>query len=89
VTVAVQFAIRKGAVRDYADPPHLGHVTRARANQIMNLPNRAPDIQETLLFLPQTMSGRDHVSERQVRPIAAVPDWQKQRRLWREHNESH
>src|SRR3712207_3152134 len=30
----------------------LGHVTRARVTQIMNLLNLAPDIQEAILFLP-------------------------------------
>jgi hypothetical protein len=30
----------------------LGHVSRARITQIMNLAVLAPDIQETLLFLP-------------------------------------
>lgn len=48
----------------------------------MNLLNLAPDIQEAILFLPRTPAGHDPISERQVRPIAAVPDWQKQRRLW-------
>jgi len=74
--------IRKGAVHDYADLARLGHVTRARATQIMNLLNLAPDIQEEILFLPRTTSGRDPISERQVRPIAATPDWRKHCRLW-------
>jgi len=83
MALAIHFdgLIRKGAVRDYADLARLGHVTRARMTQIMNLLNLAPGIQEEILFLPPT-SGRDPVSERQVRPIAAEPDWRKQRRLW-------
>jgi hypothetical protein len=59
-------------------------VTRARVTQIMNLLNLAPDIQKDILFLPRTASGRDHVSEWQVRHITAEPDWRKQRRLWQE-----
>jgi len=84
MALAIHFdgLIRKGAVRDYADLARLGHVTRARVTQIMNLLNLAPDIQETILFLPRTQSGRDPISERQVRRIAAVSDWSKQRRLW-------
>ncbi|MBE3096589.1 MAG: hypothetical protein IMZ44_05605 [Planctomycetes bacterium] len=84
MALAIHFdgLIRKGAVRDYADLARLGHVTRARVTQIMNLLNLAPDIQEAILFLPRTPSGRDPVSERQVRPIAAQPDWCKQRKLW-------
>jgi hypothetical protein len=87
MALAVRFdrLIREGAVRDYADLGRLGHVTRARATQIMNLLNLAPDIQEEILFLPRTQSGRDPVSERQVRPIAAVPDWRKQHQLWQGH----
>ena len=42
----------------------------------------APDIQEAILFLPRTTSGRDAIKETDVRPIAAVLDWRKQRRLW-------
>jgi len=84
MALAIHFdgLIRKGAVRDYADLARLGHVTRARVTQIMNLLNLAPDTQEAILFLPRTPSDRDPVSERQVRPVAAQPDWRKQQRLW-------
>jgi hypothetical protein len=44
----------------------------------------APDIQEQILFLPRTVRGRDRLQLRQLQPVAAVLDWQKQRRLWRE-----
>lgn len=46
----------------------LGHVTRARVTQIMNLLNLAPDIQEEILFLPRTLKGRDPIRERHLRP---------------------
>jgi len=84
MALAIHFdgLIRKGAVRDYADLARLGHVTRARATQVMNLLNLAPGIQEEILFLPRTPSGRDPVSERQMRHIAATPDWRRQRRMW-------
>jgi len=71
-----------GEVRDYADLARLGHVTRARVTQIMNLLNLAPNIQEEMLFLPPTVAGHDPIKEWQVRPIAATPDWRKQRRMW-------
>ena len=61
----------------------LGQVTRARMTQIMNLLQLAPDIQEELLFLPRIERGDALVHERQLRPIAAVPDWQKQRKMWK------
>jgi hypothetical protein len=50
----------------------------------MNLLHLAPDIQEELLFLPLIERGRDTVLERHLRPITAVPDWRKQRRMWKE-----
>ena len=48
----------------------------------MNLLQLAPDIQEGILFLPPTQSGRDPIREIMIRPIAAVLDWRKQRRMW-------
>jgi hypothetical protein len=49
----------------------------------MNLLNLAPDIQEEILFLPRTERGCDPVGERDLRPIAAVAEWRKQRRMWK------
>lgn len=74
--------VRCGEVADYADLARLGHVTRARVTQIMNLLTLAPDIQEDILFLPLTEHGRDPIRELTVRPIASILDWRKQRRLW-------
>ena len=48
----------------------------------MNLLNLAPDIQEALLSLSPVETGRDVVTERDLRPIAAIPDWRKQRKEW-------
>ena len=62
-------------VRDYADLARLGHVTRARVMQIMNLLLLAPDIQEEILMLPRASAGRDPISERQIRPTVVMPDW--------------
>lgn len=47
--------------------------------QTMNLLHLAPDIQESLLFLPP-VRGRDGcVSERDLRNVAARPRWCQQR----------
>lgn len=85
MALAVRFddLLRQGEIKDYADLARLGHVTRARATQIMNLLNLAPGIQEDILFLPLTEAGRDAIKEWQVRPIAAEPDWGKQQKMWR------
>lgn len=85
VALAIRFEqlIRDGEVRDLADIARLGHVTRARVTQIMNLLHLAPDIQEAILYLPRVESGRDLITERDLRPVAALPDWRKQRAMWR------
>lgn len=74
--------VRSGEVTDYADIARLAHVTRARMSQITNLLNLAPDIQEQILHLPPTVRGRDLIGERDLRPIAVVPDWREQRGLF-------
>jgi hypothetical protein len=85
MALAIRFEhlIETGAVRDQTDLAELGHVTRARITQLMNLLHLAPDIQSELLFLPRVTEGRDPIAERHVRPIAAEPSWEKQRALWR------
>ena len=85
MALAIRFdrLIKAGEVADQAEIAHLGQVSRARVTQIMNLLHLAPDIQEEILFLPQTQRGRDPIREIMVRPIAAVLDWRKQRRMWK------
>lgn len=84
MALAIRFdrLIRDGEVVDYADIARLGHVTRPRVTQIMNLLNLATDIQEEILFLPHTVRGPDPITERDIRPIVAEMDWNKQRRMW-------
>jgi hypothetical protein len=84
MALAIRFEhlIETGAVRDQTDLAELGHVTRARITQIMNLLHLAPDIQEAILNLPRVVHGRDPIAERHLRPIATEPDWEKQRAAW-------
>lgn len=84
LAIHLEQLVRDGKMRNYAEVARVGHVTRARATQILNLINLAPDLQEALLFLPRTTTGRDPIRERMIRPIAAEPDWSKQRRMWRD-----
>jgi len=86
LALAIRFdgLVRQGLVSDQAELARLGHVSRARVTQIMNLLHLAPDIQEEVLFLPRIERGKEPIQERHLRPIAAVPDWRKQRRLWKE-----
>lgn len=86
MALAIRFddLIRSGEVTDYAELARLGHVSRARVTQIMNLLMLAPDIQEEILHLPRVAGGRDPIHLRQLQSIALVPDWRKQRKLWTE-----
>lgn len=84
MALAIRFdqLIREGVVADYAELARLGHVSRARMTQITNLLCLAPDIQEALLFLPRVSSGKDPVTEREMRRIVAAADWRNQRKSW-------
>jgi hypothetical protein len=82
MALAIRFdeLIRTGAVSDQAELARLGHVSRARITQIMNLTLLAPDIQEALLYVT-TERRAPRLS--QLQPLARLFDWQEQRRLWR------
>jgi hypothetical protein len=84
MTQAVRFdgSIRDEVVRDQAELVKLGHVTRARLMQIMAFLNLAPDIQEAILMMPAPESGRDPVTEKQLRPVAALLGWREQLEMW-------
>lgn len=58
-------------------------ITRARVTQIINLTQLAPDIQEAILNLEPTTDHVPRFRERDVRTIAIVPNWEKQRMLWK------
>lgn len=80
LAIKFQDMVARGEVRDYADIARLGHITRARATQVMNLLHLAPDIQEQLLFLSgkATFGG---MTERELRRIATTVPWKDQRKL--------
>ena len=82
LAVRLRGLLEAGEVTDYAELARLGHVTRARVTQIMNLTLLAPDLQEQVLFLPLVHAGRSPITEHDLRPIAAESEWPKQRRLW-------
>jgi len=82
LAIHMQELVDHGEVAGYAELGRLGYVTRSRITQIMRLLHLAPDIQEELLFLPRPGAGDAAVYERTVRPIAAIHDWRKQRKMW-------
>src|ERR1700680_800495 len=77
--------VRSGAVRDYAELARLSHVTRARVTQIMNLLNLAPDIQESILWLPPSSERR--ITEREMRQISGEVRLDRPRVLFRQHQQ--
>ena len=82
LAIRLDSMVRSGEVASYAELGVLGHVTRARITQIMNLLNLAPDIQEAILDLPPVARGKDPICERDLRAVVAEVSWAKQRRLW-------
>lgn len=74
--------LRKGVVADLSELARLCQVTQPRMTQIMNLLHLAPDIQEAILLLPSTVSGREQLTERHLRNLTATIRWDKQRSLW-------
>ncbi len=85
MALAIHFdgMLRKGVVADQSALAQICEVTQPRITQIMNLLHLAPDIQEEVLTLSPAPKGRDDVTERDLRPIAAIVSWDRQRRDWR------
>ena len=85
MALAIHFEdlIRQGVVTDYADLARLGHVTRARVTQIMNLRLLAPEIQEELLFFDSGAKRVQTIQLKWLQRLATDSDWDEQRRLWR------
>jgi hypothetical protein len=71
--------IRSGEVTSQRELAAIAHVTPARVTQILGLLHLAPDIQEALLNLPPVISRRDPITEREIRPVAALVRWSGQR----------
>jgi hypothetical protein len=83
LAIKFQDMVDRGEVRDYADLARLGYVTRARLTQIMNLLLLAPDIQEQILFMNASQRVSRAVTERELRALAPVVEWDEQRRRFR------
>lgn len=82
LAIRLDHLIRSGQVTDQAELARVGHVSRARLTQIMNLLYLAPDIQEEILFLsPETMRNQQ-TKELELREIACLPSWVLQRKKW-------
>ncbi len=82
LAIRMDHLLRTGQIRNASEIARLGHVSRARVTQIMNLLLLAPDIIEEILFLPRTVRGHDPIHLRQLQAIALSAEWPKQRQLW-------
>lgn len=84
MALAIHFEdlIRQGVVTDYADLARLGHVTRARVTQIMNLRLLAPEIQEELLFLDPQKRANESIQLKSIQSLIANYSWTNQRDEW-------
>lgn len=81
MALAIKFdgMLRRGEAKSLGELARRHQISQPRATQLLNLTLLAPDIQESLLFLPPTERGRDSVIERELRPVSARTDWQQQR----------
>jgi hypothetical protein len=84
MALAIHFEdlIRQGIVTDYADLARLGHVTRARVTQIMNLRLLAPDIQSRILF-GTCDDAVSRIGLKELQSVAAIEPWNRQRSIFR------
>lgn len=84
MALAIHFEdlIRQGIVTDYADLARLGHVTRARVTQIMNLRLLAPEIQEHILYYASEPIDGDRIGLKAFQSLATEFDWTRQRKVW-------
>jgi hypothetical protein len=74
--------LRTGKVRDLEHLATIGNVSQPRISQILSLTMLAPEIQETLLFLPRLSEGKPEISEKSLRKITMLDDWDEQRKAW-------
>lgn len=84
MALAIHFEdlIRQGVVTDYADLARLGHVTRARVTQIMNLRLLSPGIQEEILFLEPTAYRTKSIQLKSLQSIVTESGWRDQQSRW-------
>ena len=84
MALAIRFddLLRRGVIKDQAELAQLGYVSRARVTQIMDLLYLAPAIQEEILHLPTFLNKKATITERQIRPITLILNWQEQKKAW-------
>ncbi len=72
-----QGLIESGEVRNQAETARREGITRARVTQVMGMLRLAPEIQQHILSMPDTVR-QPAISERALRPIAQIEDPKQQ-----------
>jgi hypothetical protein len=80
LAIRLDHLIKSGQVTDQAELARVGHVSRARLTQIMDLNLLATDIQEDILI--GTLETMSHVNEKSLREIVLDSSWIRQRIAW-------
>lgn len=76
----IEALLREGRIRDHAEAARFLGVSRPRVAQIVGFLRLAPVIQEAILNASPECLGS--LTARQMRRIAAVPDWAEQTALF-------
>ena len=82
LAIRLDHLIKSGQVTDQDELARVGHVSRVRLTQIMDLNLLAPDIQDEILLTLQNACGRQLITERDIRLIAAKLNWKEQRQVF-------
>lgn len=82
LAIRLDHLIKSGQVIDQAELARVGHVSRARLTQIMNLLYLAPDIQEAILVRQRNTISATEIREDELRKVAATISWTLQRKQW-------
>jgi site-specific DNA recombinase len=83
LAVRLERLVAKGSTAGRGDLAAAGQISRPRLSQILRLRELAPAIQEEILFLPKTLTGRDPVTERALRQLTGIIDWDEQVKQFR------
>jgi hypothetical protein len=83
LAIRLEHLLASGQVKDQAEIARVAGITRARVTQILNLTNLAPDIQQSILDLEPSTDYVPRFREREVRTIAIMPNWERQRLQWK------
>jgi hypothetical protein len=80
----VEAAVRSGKLRSHHEAALRLGMSQSRLSRIIKLTFLAPDIQEAILALEVVNGVEPPVTERLLRPLAAMRSWAKQREGWRQ-----